>query len=37
MKVGSSDFFAKNLKRPFGKYTANYEKAYTKAFMYENA
>ena len=38
MKVGSSGFFAKNLKRPnFAKDTPNYGKAYPKAFTHANA
>ena len=38
MKVGSSDFFAKNLKRPyFAMNTQNYGKAYHKTLTYASA
>ena len=38
MKVGSSDFFAKNLKRPYlAKDTLNYGKARHKGLTYAHA
>ena len=38
MKIASSNFFAKNLEKPyFPKDTPNYGKAYHKALTYANA